>query len=259
VNVAWTGVGDDFPANFPLPDVFPIGQFVPELLTANTRYTLEVEVGRQVPLPYAGYSISLVAGQAPVELLAQAQEDPATPGTAGTFKTVTVVFDALPGDPRLGKLLGIRLGGHPSIPNNNTLRVEFDDVRLSKCTIPGSAVSYNGSGINPLTLQSLTPVMQGASWDVSLDCTGHGLGFALVCVRAGQTSGIVLPMGEILIDPSSPRLICLLQAGTGAVSTFSLAVPNNPALCGVHGYVQGLCTGSPGPRLSNGLDVTVGN
>ena len=37
-----------------------------------------------------------------------------------------------------------------------------------------------------------------------------------------------------------------------------ISLPDDPSLVGFEAHVQGLCTGSPGPRLSNALDLFIG-
>ena len=120
-----------------IPDGFQVGfvqtgfisQIVSDVLTANTRYTLDVEVGQdnQALLPDQ-YSVQLLAGGI---LLAEATS-PAPPPQ--TFVSVSVVFDALPGNAQLGQNIEIRLVDKE--PDRFISDPNFDDVRLSTIAIP---------------------------------------------------------------------------------------------------------------------------
>lgn len=95
-----------------------ISQVLGATLTADTSYTLQVDVGDRADTPFPVYSVGLYAGGV---LLA---EDPGLllPPN-GTFLTSTVTFLALVGNPNLGQPLEIRLA-------NNGVQTNFDNVRL---------------------------------------------------------------------------------------------------------------------------------
>jgi len=117
----------------------------------------------------------------------------------------------------------------------------------------------NGSGVNPLTLTSANRPVLGTTWLVSLDCSAHAPGTAVwFASGAALEPPLALSMGELLVDTAvAPFLLRSLPHGGGS-ATFPLNVPADPALCGRVLFSQGLCLGSPGPRLSNALDGLAG-
>jgi len=87
------------------------------VLTANTVYTLLVDVGDRTDTVVPTYTVGLYAGG---NLLAQ---DNNSLEPINGFLTSTVAFTALAGDPRLGGTLEIRLF-------SNDVQTNFDNVRL---------------------------------------------------------------------------------------------------------------------------------
>ncbi len=116
----------------------------------------------------------------------------------------------------------------------------------------------NGSGANPLTLSQKEDPRLGADWLASLDCRAHAPGSALLIGSDRPVSGVFVPAGELLVDLAGSRLFTLLAPHAGTSSLFTTPVPLGPALFGRVLHVQGLCTGAPGLRLGNALDVIVG-
>jgi hypothetical protein len=118
----------------------------------------------------------------------------------------------------------------------------------------------NGSGTNPMTLTESGEPAIGQAWDLSLDCSGHAGGLAQISAYAHPDAGRATVAGELLVDLTSTRFFRRTQAHTGTGSAlFHLAVPSDPALIGLAISVQGIVTGAPGAKLSNALDVVVGN
>ncbi len=101
-------------------------QVLDDVLTANTSYTLLLDVGNRFDVDFAAYTVQLWAGG---NLLAE--ETGLTPGL-GSFEMSVVTFDALPGDLNLGLSLEIRFG-------STAPQVNFDNVRLSTTLIPAPA------------------------------------------------------------------------------------------------------------------------
>jgi hypothetical protein len=115
----------------------------------------------------------------------------------------------------------------------------------------------NGSGTNPLILSQVGEPVFGATWSATLDCSAHGSGLAALWGHDAATSGVSSPYGEILITGN--RVFHLFAPHGSAPVTFSTLVPpTSLALIDLPIHVQGACTGFPGPRLSNALDVLVG-
>ena len=99
-----------------------ISQTLTSSLTANTVYTLDVEIGRRLDccgLPEN--AIQLWAGGTLLD------SDSITSLALGAFATATASFFAAAGDPLLGQLLEIRL-------ISTGAQVLFDDVRLDAST-----------------------------------------------------------------------------------------------------------------------------
>jgi hypothetical protein len=111
INVAWL--------DFDSIESSSLSQVLSTTLSANTVYTLSVDVGHKAGYPLAAFSVQLLAGG---ELLGEATLD-AIP--EGQFQTVTVTFTAPPDHSQLDQPLAIRL---VSIADRQ--EVCFDNVRL---------------------------------------------------------------------------------------------------------------------------------
>lgn len=117
----------------------------------------------------------------------------------------------------------------------------------------------NGTGVNPLTLREDEQPSSGHTWQLALDCSGHGPGLAYVAGFAAPLDGLPTPAGELLVDAGgSPRFFQFVTPHAGTPLVFVSRVPREVGLIGQVMYVQGLCTGAPRMRLSNALDVIVG-
>ncbi|WP_019509136.1 hypothetical protein [Pleurocapsa sp. PCC 7319] len=122
--------------------VVGLSQTLDEQLTANTRYTLQVDVGNPAPNPFVradlsgfpGYRVELVAGG---EVLAQ--DNNSLSIAEGVFETSTVTFTAPEMHSSLGEELEIRLVNIAETSglevDNNVKLVDFDNVRLFAETI----------------------------------------------------------------------------------------------------------------------------
>jgi hypothetical protein len=123
-NVGFAVSGDGVDGGF--------AQVLTETLTANTKYTLTVEVGNNSYYAWGGYKVQLLAGGTPGDegeiivgtLLAE--DDDSVTVAADTFETSTVTFDSTGVDAGLlGQPLQIRLLGKPG-----TGEIDLDDVKL---------------------------------------------------------------------------------------------------------------------------------
>jgi len=120
-----------------------------------------------------------------------------------------------------------------------------------------ASAERNGSGVNPHTLsQSAEPVF-GSPWTATLDCSGHQPGMAFVFGASEATSGMLTPWGEALVGGD---FFFFLQAPhlSGPAALPSAVPPYDLALIDLPVHIQGLCTGRPGYRLSNALDIVIG-
>lgn len=116
----------------------------------------------------------------------------------------------------------------------------------------------NGSGRNAVSLAESSQPSVGHIWKLSLDCSGQAPGIAMVAGYARPQAGLATPVGELLVDLTSPRLFRFDATHHGTPTSFLPEIPPDLALFGLELHVQGLCTGAPGARLSNALDVVVG-
>jgi PEP-CTERM motif len=123
-----------------------IYQVLSDVLTANTLYELQVDVGETAfePLLPGQYAVQLRAGGT---LLAESSSpDPAFK----SFSTTTVAFFAAAGNPLLGQNLEIRLVDlDPDIFRSDP---QFDNVRLSRTAVnpvpePNTLAMLAGAGI----------------------------------------------------------------------------------------------------------------
>lgn len=116
----------------------------------------------------------------------------------------------------------------------------------------------NGIGVNPVVLASTSSPALGAVWQLELDATGHDFGTASVLFLQRPLPGLLLGIGELLVDPTSELLAALSAPHTGGLIPLSLAVPPDPSLCGFELSLQGLLTDTGSLTLTNALDAVVG-
>jgi hypothetical protein len=164
-----TGLGGTW---YPLSDSYPAGapeghnvawldyesiessvlaQVLSAVLTADTVYTLTVQVGQRRDYPLAGYDVQLLAGGT---LLSDGMRTDIPPGE---FRTVTVTYTATASDPLLGQALEIRLTS-----TANRQQVNFDDVRLDAS--PSGGGSGGLANPEPSALLLLGVGALGFSW-----------------------------------------------------------------------------------------------
>ena len=124
----------------------------------------------------------------------------------------------------------------------------------------GSSVTIrDGLGLNPRTLSTQSPARAGLPWEVELDCEGHAPGLAVVVGSSSASSGVITSAGELLIDASpGRRVFTIVTSHAGDVQTLGTTLPRDVSFCNYAIYVQGKCTGAPGPTLSNALDLVLG-
>ena len=114
----------------------------------------------------------------------------------------------------------------------------------------------NGSGLNPLTLSQTADPVFGTNWSATLDCSGHAAGMAYVFGYTAPISGSFNFAGELLVGGQQTFFLQAVHASgptvlTAAVPPYQLSLIDLPI------YIQGLCSGAPGMRLSNALDVVL--
>ena len=130
------------------------------------------------------------------------------------------------------------------------------DASLSPCP-PASAVVQNGTGVNPLAFTSVALPRIGKTWRVTVDCSSHAPSAVAVLLFDGGQSGVNTLYGQFF--GSGNQLFLLGKPHFSNVVPFSFDLPPNLAFCGRVGSCQALILGSPGPRFTNALELTVGS
>ena len=244
--------GDDFPINFgALGEVFaPLGDLdgdgVPDLAVG---FPFEGVTGAPAPNTRGAVSLTSLKPDGSIAkhlMLAHQLNGVGDLPTSSAFGSALAALGDLDGDGGPELAVGALNDG----PN--------DRGAVWLLALDGRPVR-NGSGANPLTLTELAQPVLGAPWSLALDCSAHASGFALVAGSDRPLPGLHLPAGELLADASlAHRLFTLLAPHTGAPAAFAPPIPNDLALLDLRIFSQGLCTGAPGARLSNALDVVIG-
>jgi hypothetical protein len=152
--------------------------------------------------------------------------------------------------------------------NNNSLRPWLDpdntgqlttNTLTASCAEPSSLV-YNGSGVNPLCLASVTEPAIGAPWQLSMDTTVvPGATFSVLRLYPQSSAGTFAPTGEVLVALGTEFLaVSNLPAGGGS-TIHTIDIPNSTALVGRTFYVQGgVGAGAGITSLCNAVSGTVG-
>jgi len=115
----------------------------------------------------------------------------------------------------------------------------------------------NGSGMNPTILSQSAEPVYGTPWTATLDCSGHAPGLAAVFGFSEPRAGIFASAGEVLVG-GTPLFVLMGPHASGPTQLSGLVPPFSVSLLDLPFFVQGYCTGAPGPRLSNALDVILG-
>ncbi|MBW4616247.1 MAG: PEP-CTERM sorting domain-containing protein [Desmonostoc vinosum HA7617-LM4] len=128
-------VGYLYLTNPPGSGIVGITQTLTSILTADTKYTLEVEVGNIPPFGgfttlagFPGYVIQLLAGGTVI-----AEDFNSQSVAEGAFITSTLSYLASANDANLGKSLEIRL---LSNLQSEGIEVDFDNVKLDATKVP---------------------------------------------------------------------------------------------------------------------------
>lgn len=129
----------------------------------------------------------------------------------------------------------------------------------SVCTTPGTSTLYNGSGVNPICLQSLSTPVIGTNWTIEVDATiVPGAIGTVVLGRSQSSSGTFLGSSEILINLSSTAYFSSL-VNSGGTNVHTWAVPNDGLLVGATLTIQGsIRPGSGMPTLCNAENAVIG-
>jgi hypothetical protein len=138
----------------------------------------------------------------------------------------------------------------PSIPYANLTklkRLDLSEAAEEESEYP-LTVARNGGHFNPRDLSELLPAAVGQDWAVNV---GNGADSVLLIGLGGPTEGSFTKLGEVLIRPP-----VMSQRGS---STHQLRIPDDPMLVGFKFSAQALELLPGGWKLTNALDVTIGN
>lgn len=119
---------------------------------------------------------------------------------------------------------------------------------------PALSTFFNGSGVNPSLLTSLTLPIVNLPWVAGVSTTFFpGTTFTAVVVSAGVIPPFSTTLGELLVDLS--LLVTPIDVAAG-IHTFP--VPKNLSYVGLTVYAQAAVAHAAGIDLTNGLKLTIG-
>lgn len=173
-------------------------------------------------------------------------------GTAGTFSK-TGTLDSQVVQDMLNGLVYVQ--PHSQFKLTGELRGQ-----VVPCATAGVS-TRNGRGVNPVVLSSSSAPFMNSSWSADVDCTGHVPSVALLCGYARPASGPDIGAGEILVRTAGKRLFRIFRMTSphaGDVVSFNTMIPGDTALCGLSCHVPAVILGSPGPQLTNALELVIG-
>lgn len=132
--------------------------------------------------------------------------------------------------------------------------------RKTTCPIPPTAVVRNGSGTNPVCLQSLNLPAIGTTFQLRVSTAGApGANLTLLQCRRSPLAGLQLAFGELLIDIESNLLRGSVVAPSGGAAVHNVAIPPDVGLAGSTVYFQGgVQTSGTWNHLCNAIDATLG-
>ncbi len=124
-----------------------------------------------------------------------------------------------------------------------------------------SATWRNGSGMNPDVFVSTSLPILGTNWTSTVDGGLVGAtGLVFVVGYSGMLPGLMTPVGELLIDPSSDWVFTSFGAlGGVGISNHAVLIPNDHAFVGLRASVQAILNNVGGSALLvNAWDIVVG-
>ncbi|MEW6074118.1 MAG: S8 family serine peptidase [Planctomycetota bacterium] len=126
--------------------------------------------------------------------------------------------------------------------------------------LDATATPYNGLGINPNVLTSLSLPILGTNWLADIDGGSIGAtGLTFLVGYSAPLGGVVFGPGELPIDVSSPWQFTSIAGGGSGISHHSVPIPSDPVFAGVHSYAQGFLNNVGGAgKLTNAYDLGLG-
>ena len=117
---------------------------------------------------------------------------------------------------------------------------------------------FNGNGINPACLQSLSLPALGSTWSAQVDSAGtSGATLSAILIYAQLRTPLLLGTGELLVDPTSTLYTSAFQVAGGGPDLFAFSLPVNTAFAGVSGFAQGFVVGTA-LEPCNGIEIKLG-
>jgi hypothetical protein len=117
----------------------------------------------------------------------------------------------------------------------------------------------NGAAVNPVVLTAPLGPALGQSWMAQVDRNGVPGSFgSILFVYGAPFSGLFLPQGELLVDPSSPLVLTSAGSDAFGYDPHSIPVPPVLAFLGIQLSTQSLILHPTFSQLTNALDITVG-
>lgn len=118
-------------------------------------------------------------------------------------------------------------------------------------------VDRNGTGVNPVVYQTMTEAVLGEDWQATVSVTGTDFtASAIIGMSEPLEPGVMIPLGEVLIDLFSEEVIASLA---NAGEMHENPVPNNLDLVGFKFYSQAVrYGGGEKPEFCNAIDYTLG-
>lgn len=153
------------------------------------------------------------------------------------------------------------LVGAPDDDDGGTDRGALYLLELSGFAFPASATVHNGVHLNATCFQSMSKPSLGTNWIGEVDASslpGTTLSGVLGFDQPLRP-GLVLGLGELLVDPSSGFLIGSTQVSSGTTDSFSFPVPADVTLLQRSLTAQAFIQASGTPMLCNAIDLVLGN
>ena len=146
-------------------------------------------------------------------------------------------------------------------PNDSITEAAIDTVKVfeTECVDPlASAVTRNGTGVNPMCFSFFNAPELDNDWDVRVDHSAYTSPFLTYVIgHAAAKTGPIIGPGEFLVDTSTQLLLISIQNSTGTFDDHSFPVPNDVGLLGATAYTQAIIFAEQAV-LCNAIDATVG-
>jgi len=171
-------------------------------------------------------------------------------GDTSTTQNDSTVYD-------LAGLYTVSLSVTGSLGTDTETKLNYIDVAGGS---NASATTRNGSGVNPNVFVSVNLPVLGTNWNSTIDGSSLGAsGLTFVVGYTGPHPGLLLGVGELLIDVTSAWAMTSIAGGAGGLSNHSVAIPSDPAFAGFQVYTQGFFNNVGGSGLlTNAIDLNLG-